>query len=281
MVYAGSVGRGSRNASYSRCRACAHLLLQRRWAFSRHRGAEGRRAPPTPSTCLTSAQGPLAVCIDALASRPWAVSSAVSHCGSSPRARGRFTARTMDRQQRAAARADAVMMQMTASHHAAPPNPAYVEALKGCREALHEFIDDANCAPILLRTAWHDAGTYDPRRAPADAWPAHGGANGSIRFDNELAHGANAGLPKGIKFLQPFKTVRSLTGRAEVKAAEGERTGSPFSGFLSPLTPVLLLLTVRSSPTQMGRAGPRAAPGVASAAVDVRYPARGVDADSA
>lgn len=124
------------------------------------------------------------------------------------------------------------MMQMTASHHAAPPNPAYVEALKGCREALHEFIDDANCAPILLRTAWHDAGTYDPRRAPADAWPAHGGANGSIRFDNELAHGANAGLPKGIKFLQPFKTrfpmiswadLIQLAGATSIEAVGGPR----------------------------------------------------------
>lgn len=101
-------------------------------------------------------------------------------------------------------------MQLTASHHAPPAAPAYVEALKACREELRAFINDANCAPILLRTAWHDAGTFDPRRAPHDAWPAHGGANGSIRFDTELEHGANAGLPKGIKFLQPFKKVRSV-----------------------------------------------------------------------
>jgi L-ascorbate peroxidase len=54
-----------------------------------------------------------------------------------------------------------------------------------------------------VRLAWHDSGTYDRRIAE---WPACGGANGSIRFEVELGHGANAGLVKGIStYLGPIK----------------------------------------------------------------------------
>lgn len=37
---------------------------------------------------------------------------------------------------------------------------------------------------------WHDSGTYDKN---INDWPERGGANGSLRFDVELKHGANAG----------------------------------------------------------------------------------------
>lgn len=53
-----------------------------------------------------------------------------------------------------------------------------------------------------MRLAWHDSGTYDCR---VGAWPACGGANGSIRFSAELKHDANAGLAKGINvYLKPI-----------------------------------------------------------------------------
>lgn len=39
----------------------------------------------------------------------------------------------------------------------------------------------------VLRFAWHDAGTWDSATKT-------GGPNGSLRFDKELAHGANTGL---------------------------------------------------------------------------------------
>ena len=38
---------------------------------------------------------------------------------------------------------------------------------------------------------WHDAGTYDSN---IKEWPKRGGANGSLRFEVELKHAANAGL---------------------------------------------------------------------------------------
>jgi len=37
---------------------------------------------------------------------------------------------------------------------------------------------------------WHDAGTYNKN---IEEWPQRGGANGSLRFEIELKHGANAG----------------------------------------------------------------------------------------
>ena len=41
-----------------------------------------------------------------------------------------------------------------------------------------------------VRLGWHDSGTYDKN---IEEWPQRGGANGSLRFDVELKHGANAG----------------------------------------------------------------------------------------
>eukprot|EP01006_Ploeotia_vitrea_P011162 TRINITY_DN29772_c0_g1_i1.p1 TRINITY_DN29772_c0_g1~~TRINITY_DN29772_c0_g1_i1.p1 ORF type:complete len:306 (-),score=21.12 TRINITY_DN29772_c0_g1_i1:48-965(-) len=69
--------------------------------------------------------------------------------------------------------------------------------------ALSKFINAQNCHPIMVRLAWHDSGTFDKKIL---RWPQCGGANGSIRFQEELGHGANAGLIKAINFLKPFKT---------------------------------------------------------------------------
>lgn len=41
-----------------------------------------------------------------------------------------------------------------------------------------------------VRLGWHDAGTYDKNIVE---WPKCGGANGSLRFEIELNHAANAG----------------------------------------------------------------------------------------
>ena len=35
-----------------------------------------------------------------------------------------------------------------------------VEALRACKKELEEMIDKTNAHPILVRLAWHDAGTY-------------------------------------------------------------------------------------------------------------------------
>lgn len=66
----------------------------------------------------------------------------------------------------------------------------HMEQLKGAKQALWDLVDKTNANPIMVRLAWHDAGTYDVN---IKDWPKCGGAIGSIRFDPEINHGANAG----------------------------------------------------------------------------------------
>jgi len=68
-----------------------------------------------------------------------------------------------------------------------------------------ELITSKSCAPILVRLAWHDSGTYDKANA-GKPWPEAGGAIGSIRTDHEINAGPNAGLKKALTiYLKPIK----------------------------------------------------------------------------
>ena len=78
---------------------------------------------------------------------------------------------------------------------------AYSRELAACRAKVHALITSKSCHPIMVRLAWHDSGTFD--RAITAPFPAAGGANGSIRFDEEQGHGANAGLTKARGYLKP------------------------------------------------------------------------------
>jgi L-ascorbate peroxidase len=88
---------------------------------------------------------------------------------------------------------------MAASAAATASDPAQ---LKSAREDIKELLRMTHCHPILVRLGWHDAGTYDRN---IKEWPQRGGANGSLRFDVELKHGANAGLINALKLVQPIK----------------------------------------------------------------------------
>lgn len=77
-----------------------------------------------------------------------------------------------------------------------------VEQLKALKEELHGYITSKHCNPIIVRLAWHESGTYNKE---IKDWPARGGANGAIRFDAELKHGANAGLTIARNLLTPLK----------------------------------------------------------------------------
>jgi L-ascorbate peroxidase len=67
------------------------------------------------------------------------------------------------------------------------------DQLKNAREDIKELLSTKFCHPILVRLGWHDAGTYNKN---IKEWPQRGGANGSLRFDIELKHAANAGTYK-------------------------------------------------------------------------------------
>jgi len=60
------------------------------------------------------------------------------------------------------------------------------------------LIKEKNCAPILVRLAWHDAGTYDQQSNT-------GGPRAAQRFDiGESQHAANNGLGISRKLLRPL-----------------------------------------------------------------------------
>ncbi|CAN0061877.1 unnamed protein product [Ectocarpus fasciculatus] len=87
--------------------------------------------------------------------------------------------------------------------------------------------DDDN--PILIRLAWHDAGTFN--KDSAEPWPRCGGANGSIRFEPEINHEANLGLVFGLKLLKPLKEKHPEVGWADLiqlaSATAVEEAGGP------------------------------------------------------
>lgn len=66
------------------------------------------------------------------------------------------------------------------------------------RTSLKELYSTTPCMPIMVRLAWHDAGTYNVKDGT-------GGANASIRFMPEAGHGANNGLNIARDLLQPIK----------------------------------------------------------------------------
>lgn len=69
------------------------------------------------------------------------------------------------------------------------------------RSALSELVKEKNCGPILIRLAWHDAGTYSKKTNT-------GGPRGCMRFAGEKSEanfGANAGLQIARDLLQPIK----------------------------------------------------------------------------
>jgi len=63
----------------------------------------------------------------------------------------------------------------------------------------NESYDDGSYGPILVRLAWHAAGTFDAKTNT-------GGSNGStMRFGPEAGHGANRGLEVARQVLEPIK----------------------------------------------------------------------------
>lgn len=78
----------------------------------------------------------------------------------------------------------------------------YHAALVACRAEVRAFLNESNAGPICIRLAWHDSGA--------------GGADGSIRFDAELAHGANAGLSKAVGYAERFKQAFPILSTADV-----------------------------------------------------------------
>nr|BAN58213.1 ascorbate peroxidase [Solanum melongena] len=100
----------------------------------------------------------------------------------------------------------------------------YLKAVDKCKRKLRALIAEKNCAPIMLRLAWHSAGTYDVSSKT-------GGPFGTMRFKAEQAHGANNGLDIALRLLEPIREQFPILSHADFHQLTGvvavEVTGGP------------------------------------------------------
>uniref|UniRef100_A0A5B6ZMW9 Putative L-ascorbate peroxidase 3, peroxisomal-like n=1 Tax=Davidia involucrata TaxID=16924 RepID=A0A5B6ZMW9_DAVIN len=105
----------------------------------------------------------------------------------------------------------------------------YLKEIDKARRDLRALISSKNCAPIMLRLAWHDAGTYDAKTGT-------GGPNGSIRNKEEYNHSSNNGLKIAIDLCEPVKAKRPKITYADLYQLAGvvavEVTGGPTIDFV-------------------------------------------------
>lgn len=98
------------------------------------------------------------------------------------------------------------------------------------RELLRDLMVRTHCEPILVRLAWHDAGTYD--KNVNEPWPKPGGVTASIRLKLELSHGANAGLNAALGLLQPIRDAVPALSWSDLfqlgSAVAVQHAGGPF-----------------------------------------------------
>jgi len=100
------------------------------------------------------------------------------------------------------------------------------------RGLLIELFRSKPCMPIMVRLAWHDAGTFSAKDNT-------GGANASIRFEPEISHGANAGLTWATQQLQVCGEEGSRVGGKEGERGVLYDHSNSFPS-LPPLPPSLL-----------------------------------------
>ncbi|XXG81116.1 hypothetical protein AAC387_Pa09g1824 [Persea americana] len=100
----------------------------------------------------------------------------------------------------------------------------YKKAVEKCKKKLRGFIAEKNCAPLMLRLAWHSAGTFDVKTKT-------GGPFGTMKCPAELAHGANRGLEIAVRLLEPIKEQFPILSYADFYQLAGvvavEVTGGP------------------------------------------------------
>lgn len=108
------------------------------------------------------------------------------------------------------------------------PTAAQLDEVRGAvRELLRQpDYDDGSAGPVLVRLAWHSAGTYCQQTGT-------GGSNGAgMRYEKEGGDPANAGLQHARAFLEPLKRrfpwityadLWTLAGAEAVQAMGGPR----------------------------------------------------------
>ncbi|KAK3408809.1 hypothetical protein EUGRSUZ_J00965 [Eucalyptus grandis] len=104
----------------------------------------------------------------------------------------------------------------------------YKKAVEKCKKKLRGLIAEKSCAPLMLRIAWHSAGTFDVKTKT-------GGPFGTMKHAAELSHGANSGLDVAVRLLQPIKDQFPVITYADFYQLAGvvavEVTGGPEVAF--------------------------------------------------
>ncbi|GAB2242735.1 hypothetical protein Droror1_Dr00019510 [Drosera rotundifolia] len=100
----------------------------------------------------------------------------------------------------------------------------YGTAVVKAKRKLRALIAEKNCAPLMLRLAWHSAGTYDVQSKT-------GGPFGTMRHKLEQSHAANNGLEIAVKLLEPIKEQFPILSYGDFYQLAGvvavEVTGGP------------------------------------------------------
>ena len=110
------------------------------------------------------------------------------------------------------------------------PARAATAGIAGARADLAALVKaEPDWGPTLVRLAWHSSGTYDKMSKTG------GSGKGTMRFTEELKHGANAGLDKAVAKLEPIKAKHPDVSYADLYALSGavaiETLGGPKVGF--------------------------------------------------
>ncbi|KAJ0084962.1 hypothetical protein Patl1_30793 [Pistacia atlantica] len=100
----------------------------------------------------------------------------------------------------------------------------YQKAVEKCKRKLRGLIAEKSCAPLMLRIAWHSAGTFDVKTKT-------GGPFGTMKNPAELAHSANNGLDIAVRLLEPIKQQFPILSYGDFYQLAGvvavEITGGP------------------------------------------------------
>ncbi|KAL3908664.1 MAG: hypothetical protein SGILL_008398 [Bacillariaceae sp.] len=111
-----------------------------------------------------------------------------------------------------------------------PANAADVDYKAVAKDIMDLVEKNPDWGPTFVRLSWHSSGTYDKESNTG------GSGAGTIRFKEELAHGANAGLAvTAVKWLEPihkkyggsisYADLYTLAGVVSIKALGGPTIG--------------------------------------------------------
>ncbi|KGN47326.1 L-ascorbate peroxidase, cytosolic [Cucumis sativus] len=100
----------------------------------------------------------------------------------------------------------------------------YQTAITKARRKIRALVAEKHCSPLMLRLAWHSAGTFDVKTRT-------GGPFGTMKNAAELAHEANRGLDIAVKLLEPIKEQVPILSYGDFYQLAGvvaiEVTGGP------------------------------------------------------